>query len=47
MQFYSNQLRCVNIQNIKEKVLLQNAKTKQETTEIFLKYVGISDKTIQ
>ena len=35
------------VQNIKERVLLQNTTTEQETTQIFLKNMSISDKTIQ
>ena len=35
------------VQNIKEKVLLQNTKTGQETIQIFLKNMNMSDKTIQ
>ena len=35
------------VQNIKEKVLLQNTKTEQETTQIFPKNMSVSDKTIQ
>ena len=35
------------VQNIKEKVLLQNTKTEQETTQIFLKNMSICDKTIK
>ena len=35
------------VENIKEKVLLQNTKTEQETTHISEKNMSISDKTIQ
>ena len=35
------------VQNIKERVLLQNTTTELETTQIFLKNMSISDKTIQ
>ena len=35
----------LNFQNIKGKALLQNTKTEQEATEIFLKNRSVSDKT--
>ena len=40
-------LSSLIVQNIKEKVLLQNTKTEQEATQIFLKNISTFDSTIQ